>query len=175
MTVSVQSQPTVETGRRPTSVKWTVGILTFLGITALGGGIEMLLFYEGNEYLPADMLERIPFETFIVPGLVLGIVFGVGSLFVAWGMWRRPDFAGLRWLERSTERHWSWAGVVLIGVGFTMWMITEISMLGTPWAQAEASGEMMAWILYGLYGATAISLLVLPQLKPVREYMTRHS
>lgn len=173
MSLSLESKPTLETGRRPAAVKWTIGVLSFLGVTALGGGIEMLAFYRGNEYLPADMLERIPFDTFIVPGLILGGIFGLGSLFVAWGMWRRPDIGWLRWLERLTDRHWAWAGAVLTGFGFTMWMVIEISMLGTPWAQVEASGEAMAWILYAIYGTVAVLLLVLPQLRSVRWYMEK--
>lgn len=171
MSVSLERRPVVETGRRSAAVKWNIGILTFLGITALGGGIEMLVFYEGNSYLPADMLDEIPFDTFIIPGLVLGVIFGLGSLFVAWGMWRRPDIGFLRWVEKLTDRRWAWAGAVLLGLGFTMWMVIEISMLGTPWAQAEASGEAMAWVLYGIYGTTALALLILPQLRSVRQYM----
>lgn len=173
MTVSAPTRPEVKTGPRPASVKWTIGILTFLGITALGGGIEMLLFYEGNEFLPAELIERTPFDTFIVPGLVLGIVFGLGSLFVAWGMWRRPDIGFLKWVEWLTDRHWAWAGAVLIGFGFTMWMVTEISMLGPPWDSESSGDAMLAWILYGIYGTTALALLVLPQLRPVRRYMER--
>lgn len=135
MSVSLQTRRTAETGTRPPSVKWTIGILTFLGLTALGGGIEMVAFYQGNEYLPAGMLEDIPFDNFIVPGLILGGVFGLGSLFVAWGMWRRPEIGLLRWVGRLTDLHWAWAGAVLIGLGFTMWMVVEMSLPGAPWAQ----------------------------------------
>ncbi|MGD2059437.1 MAG: hypothetical protein PVF87_01095 [Acidimicrobiia bacterium] len=172
MTTSLQARPGSATERKPTSIKWTIGILIFLGVTALGGGIEMLVFYQGNEYLPVDMLERIPFDTYIVPGLVLGIGFGLGSLFVAWGMWRRPEIGWLGWLESLTERHWAWAGSVLIGLGFTMWMVIEVSLLGAPWAPENAGGgEPIAWVLYSVYGATALLLLILPQLRPVRSYM----
>ncbi len=172
MSLSLETRPAEATTRKPASVKWTIGTLMFLGLTALGGGIEMLAFYAGNQYLPVDMLERIPFDTFVVPGLVLGIGFGLGSLFVAWGMWRRPEIGVLGWLERLTERHWAWAGAVLIGLGFTMWMVIEISLLGAPWAPETAGdGEPITWLLYSVYGATALALLILPQLRPVRAYM----
>jgi hypothetical protein len=171
VSVSMQTRPTTEAGERPTSVKWTIWTLTFLGVTALGGGIEMLAFPQGNDYLPADMLEKIPFETFIVPGLILAGIFGLGSLFVAWGMWSRPEIGLLRWAERLTDRHWAWAGAIMLGLGFTMWMVIELSMLGAPWAQGDAGGEISAWILYGIYGTVTLALLVLPQLRPVRRYM----
>ena len=171
MSVSLQTQSTVKTEGRPTAVNWTIGVLIFLGVTALGGGIEMLLFYEGNEYLPAELIERTPFDTFIVPGLVLGVVFGLGSLFVAWGVWRRSEIRLMRWIERLTDHHWAWAGAVLLGIGFTLWMVIEIQMLGPPW-DAENSGDtVLTWVLYGIYGTVAIMLLIMPQLRPVREYM----
>ena len=171
MSVSLETQPAVETDRRPAAAKWTIGVLTFLGVTALGGGIEMLAFYEGNEYLPPELIERTPFDTFIVPGLILGVVFGLGSLFVAWGMWRRPHLVWLRWIEKATDRHWAWAGAVLLGFGFTMWMVIEISMLGPPWDSENAGDVILTWVLYGIYGAVAALLLILPQLRSVRKYM----
>lgn len=172
MSVSLEAKPTIETGRRPAAVKWTIGILTFLGITALGGGIEMLLFHEGNEFLPADLIERTPFDTFIVPGLILGGIFGLGSLFVAWGMWRRPDIGFLHWVERATDHHWAWAGAVLAGLGFTMWMVVEISMLGPPWDTESSGDAILTWALYGIYCTVALALLILPQLKSVRRHMS---
>lgn len=51
------------------------------------------------------MLERIPSDTFIVPGSVPGFVFGLVSLLVAWGMWRRQEIGWLARVKRRTDRH----------------------------------------------------------------------
>lgn len=66
-------------------------VLVFLGITAFAGGLEMLFFPHGNVYLPDDMLDRLPVDTFVLPGLILGGVIGLSSLVVAWGMLRPAE------------------------------------------------------------------------------------
>lgn len=158
--------------RRPRSVTATLWILGFLGITALGGGIEMLLFPKGNDYLPASFLDEIPIvDTFIVPGLVLAAVFGLGSLFLTWGVARRSELPGFGWIERRTGRHWSWLGTVAIGICFTAWMVIEIALLSGP-SDSETTGEVVTGlVLWGIYGLVAVALLVLPQLKSFKEYL----
>lgn len=159
--------------RRPVVVTVLVAVLAFLGVTALGGGIEMVLFPNGNEYLPIDMMDGVPvLTTFLVPGLVLGGVFGLGSLVAAVGILRRPRVAWLRRVEQRTGRHWSWTLTVGIGVAFAAWMLSEWVWLGTPWAaDATPSEQTVTWILYGIYDTVAIALLVLPQLSAVRRYL----
>lgn len=158
--------------RRPRSVTVMLWILGFLGVTALGGGIEMLLFPTGNDYLPATLLDKIPIvDSFIVPGLVLAVGFGLGSLFLAWGVARRSDVPGLRWLERLTRRHWSWAGTVALGVAFTAWMVIEVALLAEPGATGANGEAVVALVLWGIYGCVALALLVLPQLRRVKEHL----
>lgn len=137
--------------------------LGFLGVTALGGGIEMLLFPRGNRYLPLRMLEGTGLSTFVAPGVVLAGGFGVGSLVVLRGLRRRQPWPLLAPLERRTGRHWSWLGAVAVGAGFTSWMTVEVALLGLPWTDTEAPDEAAtATALYAVYGTTAAALLVLP-------------
>lgn len=168
----VEARRARESGARPVSVRVSLVILVFLGVTAFAGGIEMLIFPHGNVYLPEDMLDRLPVDTFVLPGTILGVVFGLGSLSVAWGMTRRVEIRWLAGLEEMTGRHWSWAGLLLIGLGFATWMTIEVILLGTPWTQADSSGEASAWVLYGTYGSVALTLLLLPHLRAVRTYLT---
>ena len=73
---------------RPAPVVALAGVLWLLGITATGGGMALLL---GAAQPPADWLDGIPVvDTWTVPALVLGFGFGVGSLLVGYGVWRRP-------------------------------------------------------------------------------------
>ncbi len=44
----------------------------------------MIVFSSGNGYLPHRWLDRIPvIDSWLVPGFVLGVGFGVGSLVTA--------------------------------------------------------------------------------------------
>lgn len=165
----------IDTRRRPLAVTVLVAVLGFLGVTALGGGIEMVLFAGGNDYLPLDMIDGVPVvDSFLLPGLVLGGVFGIGSLVGAYGVARRPVLARAAWLERRTGRHWSWTLTVALGVGFAAWMALEWAWLGTPWAaDATAAEQLTTWVLYGIYDTVALLLLVLPHVASVRAHLAR--
>jgi hypothetical protein len=62
----------------------TVGLLALLGLMALAGGIALVARPDGSVmHLPTAYLDGSPFPDFLVPGLILGSLFGVGSLAVA--------------------------------------------------------------------------------------------
>ena len=144
-------------GRRP-AVLTTIGALVFLGLSALAGGIALVLGVGAAP--PADWLDEIPLiDSWIVPGLVLGIGFGVGSLLCAYGMLRRPRWAWAGPAERLTRHHWSWIFTILIGLGHVAWIGIELIYLP----------ELSA--LQAIYGATGVALLLLPVHPSVRRYL----
>ncbi|HTJ34694.1 MAG TPA: hypothetical protein VL738_15825 [Dactylosporangium sp.] len=59
------------TRRRPMAAWATIGVLGFLGVSAVAGRVALI-------------------DTWVVPGLVPGIGFGPGSLLAAYGVLRRP-------------------------------------------------------------------------------------
>ena len=64
--------------------KITVAALVWLGVGALAGGIALMTRPDGsNMGFDTAILAGSPFPDFLVPGLILGGVFGVGSLVVA--------------------------------------------------------------------------------------------
>lgn len=140
----------------------TGGLLTFLGLTALGGGVEMLLFPEGNQFVPGEWLDGIPLiDSWLVPGLVLGVVFGIGSLLTAaWVIWR-PHSGPLRRVENWTGRHWAWTATLLLGVGLLIWIGLEVILI------PERN------VIEALYGMVAVALIVLVSTPAVRTYLAR--
>lgn len=61
-----------------------VGLLIFLGIGALAGGIALASRTDGSVMqFPLSLLNGSPFSDYFYPGLILGGLFGVGSLVVA--------------------------------------------------------------------------------------------
>lgn len=62
----------------------TVGLLVLLGLMAIAGGIALVAKPDGSVmHLPTSYLDGSPFPDFLLPGLILGTLFGVGSLVVA--------------------------------------------------------------------------------------------
>jgi hypothetical protein len=146
--------------RRSWAVSAVIGLLIFLGITALLGGFELVFGVWGVARFPADWVHRLPLiDSWLVPGLVLGVGFGVGSLITAYGLVRRPRCRLLAWVERLTGCHWSWVVTVVIGTGQLIWIGLEVGYL-----------PARSW-LEGLYGAIGVLLAALPWCPPVRAYL----
>lgn len=139
------------------AVRAVVTLLILLGVSAMAGGVEMLLDINGGTYLPQSWLGALPMiDTFLLPGLVLLFVFGIGSLTTAYGMARRPQWQWLRGFERVTGHHWSWTATALLGVGQLLWITIELIYLpGLSWLQ----------VVYGLIG---LGLALSPWIAPIR-------
>jgi hypothetical protein len=145
-----QSQPLAE--------RLTVALLVFLGVTAAAGGFVMTTGLGGEQVRPPrEWLDGIPLLTsWVVPGLVLGLGFGLGSLVTAWGMARRLAWPWLGWVERRTGEHWSWLAAVALGVGQVVWIALELVYL-----------PALSWF-QPLYGAVGLALVVLAVSRPAR-------
>jgi hypothetical protein len=145
--------------RRPLPVAAAIYLLLFLGLTALGGGIAMFFGLGGDQMmLPDEWLLSIPLiDSWMVPSLVLGIGFGLGSFLVAFGLIGRPTWRLFRGFERWTGHHWAWAGTVFVGAGHVIWIALEMIFLpGLSW-------------FHFLYGAVGLGLLALPFTRAMRE------
>ena len=142
----------------PREVRATVGLLLFLGVTAAAGGLVMATGLGGEQVRPPrEWLDGIPLvSSWVVPGLVLGLGFGAGSLATAWGMASRLRWPWLGRVERRTGEHWSWLAAVALGVGQVVWIALELVYLpAVSWFQP-------------LYGAVGLALVVLALSRPAR-------
>jgi hypothetical protein len=138
----------------------TVILLFFLGLTALAGGAALIFGDAGSFAPPAEWLEAVPMvNSWLVPGLVLGIGFGVGSLLTGYGVLQRPEWGWAGSLQRVTGHHWSWAATIVIGVGHVIWIGLEMIYL------PELS------ILQAIYGPLGLALALLPFAPSVSTYL----
>ncbi|HEY7565122.1 MAG TPA: hypothetical protein VIA81_09370 [Acidimicrobiia bacterium] len=145
--------------RRPWPVTTALWLLVFLAATALAGGVAMFFGLGGDQMmLPDEWLLSIPLiDSWMVPSLVLGIGFGLGSFFVAYGLRARPRWRVFAGIERWTNHHWAWAGTILIGAGHVLWIALEMIFLpGLSW-------------FHFLYGGVGLALLLLPFTHGMRE------
>ena len=64
--------------------KVTIGFLVMLGLGALAGGVALVMKPDGSVMrFDVALLAGSPFSDYLVPGLILGGLFGVGSFVVA--------------------------------------------------------------------------------------------
>lgn len=92
-----------------------LAVLGQLSLRALVGGAALVLAPTGRIIgLSTVPLDGTPFGDFLVPGLVLLTVFGLGSAVLCYGL-----YAGYRW-------SWLWS----IGMGIAMlgWLFVELAV-----------------------------------------------
>lgn len=73
-----------------------LGVLqVFIGLGAVGGGLGLVLEPSGaNLGIPLELLKNSPFSTYLIPGIVLLTVNGLGSLVGAAASFTRYRHAG---------------------------------------------------------------------------------
>ena len=87
----------------------------FIGLGAIGGGMMALLNPQGPDGMPANVLDGSPFHDFLVPGIFLLVVLGLGNI-----------FCGIMTLKKSELRSFL-SGVW--GVLMVLWIIIQCVIL----------------------------------------------
>jgi hypothetical protein len=142
------------TARRPKLVLATVAVLIFLGVSAVAGGVALTFGVPATARPPDTWLRALPFiDSWTIPGLVLGVGFGLGSLVTAYGVLRHPRWTGLASLERVAAHHWSWIATIALGAGQIVWISLELIYL---------PGLSFLEFLYGCVGVTLVLLAMTP-------------
>jgi len=93
-----------------------IASLVLLGLGALAGGAMLVSRPDGSAMgFNVALLAGSPFADYLIPGLILGGLFGVGSLVTA--------FLGLR--------HSGWAPLfgIAIGTGQMIWILVELAII----------------------------------------------
>jgi hypothetical protein len=84
----------------------------FVGLLAVPGGVMLIVNGLG---MSRAVLAHSPFDSFLIPGLLLSVVVGGSLLGAAWSVWRRHLLAPMASLG---------AGFVLLG-----WIVVEAAMV----------------------------------------------
>jgi hypothetical protein len=94
----------------------SVAFLFLLGLGAIAGGIALVMKPDGSVMgFDVALLAGSPFPDYLVPGLILGGLFGVGSLLVAGiglARWRIAPFLAFA-----------------IGAGQMIWIVVELAII----------------------------------------------
>jgi hypothetical protein len=135
-------------------------IYALLGVLSTGafyGSIPFILAPDGSMLgMGAEMLDDSIFQNYLIPGIILFLVFGIGSLFTLYGLIRRPD---IRWPEKLnllSDHYWAWTFSIYIGSGLIIWINVQLLML---WSLD------LLHIIYSMYGLALICISLLPQVR----------
>ncbi|MGD8602835.1 MAG: hypothetical protein PVF19_15890, partial [Gemmatimonadota bacterium] len=133
---------------RPKALHFLAGALTFQGASGVGGGLVLSLDPSGESVgIPLEWLQGSPFPDYMVPGVILLVLLGIGPLVVAYGVW--------------TGQVWSWSASVFVAFSLLTWLGVEIVVIGY---HPEPPLQMV-------YGIVALSILVGAYFPSVRGYL----
>ncbi len=87
----------------------------FVGIGAMGGGLMAILNPQGPAGMPTDVLQNSPFSNFLIPGIILFAVIGLGNVLASITVLLKSKYQGY------ISNIFSWALVI--------WIIVQCIML----------------------------------------------
>jgi hypothetical protein len=110
----------------------------FIGIGGVAGGFGLVTERSGaNLGLQADLLSNSPFSDYLIPGLVLLIINGVGSLAGGVFSFLRYRYAGLF--------------AIALGAFLMVWIVAQVWWIGlTIWLQPLFFGLGVVELVLGL-------------------------
>ncbi len=118
----------------------TIALLVFLGISAVPGGLALILQPDGsNLNFDLSMLFKTPFTNFFIPGIILFLLFGIGSFILSWITYFKSKFHPFF--------------IVLIGMALFVWLTVEIAAevylfsLQVPYFMVSIALIRCGWIL----------------------------
>ena len=115
-----------------------VGLQIFIGLGAVGGGLLLILKPSGAILgLPLDILQNSPFSNYLVPGIILLLVNGLGSLGGAAASFQRYRYAG--------------ETAMALGVFLAVWIIFQVYWIADfHWVHALYLGLGLLELILGL-------------------------
>jgi hypothetical protein len=119
--------------KRPIAVWLLAGLLVFLALGGMYGGILMLLDPSGRALQMDGVLPRLPVADYVLPGLFLIGVMGALPALLAYGVVRRPVW---RWADRLaawSEHSWAWTGSLALGIVLLGWLAFQALFIGFGW------------------------------------------
>jgi len=91
----------------------------FIGASAIAGGLQLIIVPNGSEMgMSTEILSHSPFDNFLIPGITLFTVIGLGNLLGVWFSLKDKKSAGIFGsIMGATLISWMLIQIILIGWG----------------------------------------------------------
>lgn len=117
-------------------------LLIILGLGGIFGGTVLIISPAGKLFgMPLSMLENSPFDSFLIPGIILLLVFGLAPIGLTIALIKRPksSFAGRFNFYR--DMYWAWTYCIYTAFALIIWLQTEMVILrAVHWSHSVYMG-----------------------------------
>jgi hypothetical protein len=126
---------------RTAAVKALVALLVVQGIGAIGGGLVLVIGPDGHIMkMPVSNLHGM-FSDYLIPGLILLIVLGIGPIVTAIGLW--------------SGHTWAWYASFAVGCALMIWIVVEVTVI--PFSVLQ--------VIFGIIGVAIAVVSLLPSVR----------
>lgn len=116
--------------KKPLSCKILILMHLILGIGAIFGGLVLMIDPSGGVIkMPVTLLENSPFNSFLIPGMILFVILGVLPLIISFALATKWPWNAANILNIFPEMHWSWAYSLYLGFALIIWITIEIYLI----------------------------------------------
>lgn len=154
---------TTNGNKRPLTVIFLACILIFTGIGGVYGGYSLVAAPDGSKLqMSTDILSNSPFDTFLVPGIILLVFNGLLPLLVAWGLFIQPPWQWPEFVNLYHKQHWCWTFSLYYGFVLIIWINVQLIMLG------------YSSLLQPVFALTGVLIAILTLFPAVFHYYRKH-
>lgn len=139
-------------------------ILVFTGLGGLYGGYSFITAPDGSKLqMSTDILSNSPFNTFMIPGIILLIFNGILPLLVVWGLFVKPPWQWPEIFSLYHKQHWCWTFALYYGLILIIWINVQIMLLG------------YSSLLQPIFALTGVFIVILTLIPSVTKYYKKYN
>ncbi|HLP12376.1 MAG TPA: hypothetical protein VK177_10630 [Flavobacteriales bacterium] len=113
-----------------------VTLLLFLGLGALSGGYLLMVDPDGSALgMDSEWLKNSPFNTYLVPGIILFFFNGLFPILTIVGIIFKPRIPFLEKINIFKTQNWAWSYSLYSGIMAIAWIIVQQAMTNYFWLQ----------------------------------------
>ncbi|MEO8403293.1 MAG: hypothetical protein ABI480_01810 [Chitinophagaceae bacterium] len=132
-------------------------LLAFLGIGAIGGGGVLIISPRGELIgMPLSMLNHSPFNSFLLPGIILVLMLGIAPLLLIIALLKKTESKLAERFNFFSDMHWSWTYSIYIAFVLIFWIQIQMAFLSA-----------VSWLhtFYMFLAVVIIFVALLPQIR----------
>ncbi|MGQ8338004.1 hypothetical protein ACUNWD_15745 [Sunxiuqinia sp. A32] len=134
-------------------------LLGFLGSGAIGGGGAIIISPIGELLgMPLSTLAESPFNSFLIPGIILFLVLGLAPTLLVFALLKKPTSRLAEQINLFKDMHWSWTFTIYIALALICWIQIQMVFL-----------QSVHWLhtFYMFYAVALIVVTLLPQVRNI--------
>ncbi len=132
-------------------------LLGFLSLSAIVGGVMLILSPQGSGIeMPIELLDNSPFKNFLVPGIILLVIFGLIPIYIIYALIKRPENRFMQKLNLLYDHHFAWTFAVYTGFGQIIWINVQTLIMNSV---------VIIHTFYSSLGILIVCIALLPEIR----------